>query len=137
MFAPGLITNWARNAMLIALSAAALPSVCAAAGQGLAGSEVRSEHVSVPLRPSENNSVREALRPAPRRYSNERIRLLNLLLAVPLKFDQLTAEVSTLQVLEDRFNRRYGPNSVASRSVRDRLELLWAAMKSGRGPVIP
>lgn len=66
------------------------------------------------------------------RFSDERIRLLNRVLTLPSSPGQFEAEFSSLQVLHLRFNRRYGANSVASRSVRDRLEQLRVAWRSGR-----
>lgn len=137
MFAPGLVATWARSLKLIVLSAVVLTSLCVAADNAGELPDTRARQVPRPLSPAGTSTVLPALQPSSEKggYSDERIRLLNLLLAVPMKFDELTAEVATLQVLEGRFNRRYGPNSVASRSVRDRLELLWSAWRSGRGVI--
>lgn len=55
------------------------------------------------------------------RYSDQHIQVLNQRKAVPKRADALQAEIDRLQVQQRRFNRQYGADSVAARSVRHRL----------------
>lgn len=64
-------------------------------------------------------------------YSDRRIRMLNDMTPVPETRAQLLQEIERLSVQRHRFERRYGPESVAARSVRERLRDLNHQVESG------
>lgn len=59
--------------------------------------------------------------PDGRRFSDHRIALLNDLMPTPRSGPELLREIEAHAIQQRRFERRYGPDSVAARSVRDRL----------------
>lgn len=65
------------------------------------------------------------------RYSDRRIRMLNDMAPMPENGGELLQEIDRLSVQQQRFDRRYGPDSVASRSVRDRLRDLYDHAATG------
>lgn len=64
-------------------------------------------------------------------YSDRRIRMLNDMTPVPETRAQLLQEIERLSLQRRRFERRYGPESVAARSVRERLRDLNQQVESG------
>lgn len=65
------------------------------------------------------------------RYSDRRIRLLNETMSMPDADAALLDEIERLSVQQRRFEHRYGPESVAARSVRLRLRDLHDRVSTG------
>lgn len=65
------------------------------------------------------------------RYPERRIRMLNETMPMPDTCAALLEEIERLSVQQRRFERRYGPESVAARSVRLRMRDLHDRMSTG------
>lgn len=65
------------------------------------------------------------------RYSEHTIRMLNELIPMPDTGPEMLQEMESLSLQQRRFERRYGPESVAARSVRFRLRDLHDHMSTG------
>lgn len=65
------------------------------------------------------------------RYSERRIRMLNETIPIPDDGPVLLQEMERLTLQQRRFERRYGPESVAARSVRFRLRDLQDHASNG------
>lgn len=65
------------------------------------------------------------------KYSERRIRMLNETMPIPEAGPALLEEIERLSLQQRRFERRYGPESVAARSVRLRLRDLHDHVSTG------
>lgn len=66
-----------------------------------------------------------------RSYSEKSIQMLNDMIPVPDTEPVLLREIERLSMQQRRFERRYGPESVAARSVRLRLHDLHDHVSTG------